>query len=541
MLPLIAGAASKLLLPAAKKKVSGEKMASAIVKKKPKESTAETKQPTAIVKKVSVTKLLDLKLPDTDTKAQVAQKTGDSEFSEVDNVMDRIDEILSDIRNTVTETNTFKKKELSKDQKDKKKRQREEREETLERKPRTFGLGKPKIKVPNIPFLDAMSRYFGSILIGSLVMFLINKYEEIVKFVTNTFDKIKEFFKSLEPIFTPIWNGLKWIVGEGTKLVAKIIGIPEADTNPIEKNLLEIMKQIPIIGNLFKGIEDFVKSLKGEAPSTQPTTQSTQSGDLFEIIAGGEGGYNSVNRGNAGDTPGGAQSVFGKPLTEMTVGEVVDAQQTGKVFAVGKYQIIPDTMTGFLRQMKIPRSAKFDAATQEKFKEYVINFKRPEVGKYIRGESSNRAEAAQELAREFASVGLSYSEAGRQRGESRYSGTAGNRASIAPEAVEAALDRARSGGGVSVPTPVTPAPAPAPAQPVITPPSVAETIPSINQQTEYEKPYESSTVVPLPAGDSTPNVVAGNQGMIIPIGMSKIDVLNSYHQAQLTGFLYKQG
>lgn len=538
MLPLIAGAASKLLAPSAKKKVSGEKMASAIVKKQPKEPNVETKQPTAIVKKVSVTKLLDLKLPDTDTKAQVAKKTGDSEFSEVDNVMDRIDEILSDIRNTVTETNTFKKKELSKDQREKKKKQKEEREETLERKPRKFGLGKPKIKVPNIPFLDAMSRYFGSILIGSLVMFLINKYEEIVKFVTDTFDKIKEFFKSLEPIFTPIWNGLKWIVGEGTKLVAKMIGIPEADVNPIEKNLLEIMKQIPIIGNLFKGIEDLVKELKGEKPSTQSTSQPTQSGDLFEIIAGGEGGYDSVNRGNAGDTPGGAQSIFGKPLTEMTVGEVVDAQQTGKVFAVGKYQIIPDTMTGFLRQMKIPRSAKFDAATQEKFKDYVIDYKRPEVGKYIRGESSNRAEAAQELAREFASVGLSYAEAGRQRGESRYSGTAGNRASIAPERVEAALDIARSGGGVSVPTPA----APSPAQPVTATPSVAETIPSINQQAEYEKPYESPMVVPLPVGNTTPSVArGGSQAVVIPAVMSKIDVLNSYHQAQLTGFLYKQG
>jgi hypothetical protein len=173
---------------------------------------------------------------------------------------------------------------------------------------------------------------------------------------------------------------------------------------------------------------------------------STSSGDLFEIIAGGEGGYNSVNRGYAGDTPGGASSVFGKPLTEMTVGEIVASQKSGKVFAVGKYQIIPGTMTGFLRQMGISNSAKFDAATQEKFKDYVINIKRPEVGRYIRGESSNRAEAVQELAREFASVGLAYSEAGRARGESRYAGSAGNRASISPESVEAALDRARSGG-----------------------------------------------------------------------------------------------
>ena len=93
----------------------------------------------------------------------------------------------------------------------------------------------------------------------------------------------------------------------------------------------------------------------GQLPG-QPGGPPTASGDLFEVIAGGEGGYNSVNRGNAGDTPGGAQSVFGKPLTEMTVGEVRRAQKSRRVFAVGKYQIIPDTMDGFVRVMKISDS-----------------------------------------------------------------------------------------------------------------------------------------------------------------------------------------
>ena len=58
---------------------------------------------------------------------------------------------------------------------------------------------------------------------------------------------------------------------------------------------------------------------------------------------------------------------------------------------------------------------------------------------------NNRTEATQELAREFASIGLAYDEAGRVRGESRYSGTAGNAASISPAEIEAALDRGRAG------------------------------------------------------------------------------------------------
>ena len=177
-----------------------------------------------------------------------------------------------------------------------------------------------------------------------------------------------------------------------------------------------------------------------------PPPPVTGSGDLFDVIASGEGGYESVNRGVAGDTPGGAESVFGKKLSDMTVGEVMQLQAEDKLFAVGKYQIIPKTMRGFVRTMKISMDDKFDAATQEKFKKYVIDFKRPTVGRYLRGETNDRAEAAQELAREFASIGLSYDEAGRVRGESRYSGSAGNAASISPEEIEAALDRGRVGG-----------------------------------------------------------------------------------------------
>ena len=464
--------------------------------------------------------------------------------------------------------------------------QKREREAQLEGKPRTFGLGKLKPKVPDIPFLDRIAQFFGAILIGSLVSFLIQKYNEIVLFITNIFDKIKSFFDSLKPIFNPIWDGLKWIVGEGAKLIAKIIGVPpiDADKNTILQNLSEITKSIPVIGNLFKGIEDIVKSLgfggtPGQ-PSGQPGGSPTASGDLFEIIAGGEGGYNSINRGNAGDTPGGAQAIFGKPLTEMTVGEVRRAQKSRRVFAVGKYQIIPDTMEGFVRVMKISDADKFDAATQEKFKEYVINYKRPEVGRYIRGESSNRALAAQELAREFASVGLAFPEAGRVRGESRYSGTAGNRASISPERVESALDIARSGKGVSTPAPsptTTPPTQPSTSPVQISTPSVqsstsspvqistlsqqqsfsfssVEQVPSksknqnmitsISDQAEYEVPggAQKNSIIPLPINTQTsPTMMGGGSSSVIPIGLSKTEVLNSYYRAQLMGFLYKQG
>ena len=192
----------------------------------------------------------------------------------------------------------------------------------------------------------------------------------------------------------------------------------------------------------------------------RPRTGGSVGGDLFDVIASGEGDYNSINRGNAGDTPGGAKSVFGKDLTDMTVGEIMSLQQQKKLFAVGKYQIIPSTMKEFVRDTDVKPSDKFDARTQEKFKGYVIDVKRPEVGRYIRGESDDRTAAAQGLAREFASVGAARSEtisgfSPASRGDTLYGGQGNNKASISPAEIESALDAERektmSGGTNRIP------------------------------------------------------------------------------------------
>jgi len=125
----------------------------------------------------------------------------------------------------------------------------------------------------------------------------------------------------------------------------------------------------------------------------------------------------------------------------MTVGEIMDAQASGKVYAVGKYQIIDTTMAEWVNHPKggVSRSDKFDAATQEKFKTYVINIKRPEIGRYLRGESDDVVAAAQGVAREFASVGLSRPEAGRGVDQSRYAGIGDNAASISSREIQQSL------------------------------------------------------------------------------------------------------
>ena len=238
-----------------------------------------------------------------------------------------------------------------------------------------------------------------------------------------------------------------------------------------------------------------------------PIGGKTNFSSLFDLVTSGEGGLNSVNRGNAGDTPGGARSIFGKDLTDMTVDEVYGHQRAGRVSAVGKYQIIAKTMPGFiqyLRSQGIDTSKrKFDASIQNMFGPYSITQKRAKVGRFLSGDTSVSLDTAQlELAAEFASVGVPYdmkkgSYNGRfplrdiKKGESLYSETGGNYAPAAhTEKVRSMLQKLR-------------------------------------QQASYEK--SDSTVIvnssqvasnnnntPLPIKDKTLNIASSNQSNYDP-------------------------
>ena len=194
-------------------------------------------------------------------------------------------------------------------------------------------------------------------------------------------------------------------------------------------------------------------------------TDGAAAASAMELIAGSEGGYNSINMGTAGDTPGGAKSVLGKDLTEMTVGEVMDAQANKGVHAAGKYQIIPSTMKEFVSKMGISRDDKFDQTTQEKFKDYVAQHARPKVGEFISGKLGEDKidQVVMELAREFASVGVPYDTTGHtgqriKKGQSYYSGIGGNRAGVDPDMLKQKLlqDRNQFLASKNKPSPATP-------------------------------------------------------------------------------------
>jgi len=160
-------------------------------------------------------------------------------------------------------------------------------------------------------------------------------------------------------------------------------------------------------------------------------------GSVGGLIAKGEGGYGSYNRGNAGDSKD--QIDF----SNMTVKELMERQalppgHPNRIFAFGKYQVIPGTMKEAVQSLGIDPNAKVTPELQEHiFRNHLIDKKRPEVKNYITGKSDDIHKAQGGLAGEFASV------ADPDTGASRYGGIGNNRSSISPEQTRRALEEER--------------------------------------------------------------------------------------------------
>jgi hypothetical protein len=192
------------------------------------------------------------------------------------------------------------------------------------------------------------------------------------------------------------------------------------------------------------------------APTAAPSSASNSSGQssnnsLLDIIAGGESGsmgYDAANKGKAGDMPGGYPG-----LSKMTVNEVMRLQSEGKVFATGRYQIIPTTLAGLMSGAYGNTGVKggdlYDASTQDKLGTALIN-------KRLKQGGSDPIQQQFALSQEFASIANPYT------GSSYYDKVGNNKASIGTQTIQAAL----SGSGAPPSTvvasvnPSTPASAP---------------------------------------------------------------------------------
>ena len=157
--------------------------------------------------------------------------------------------------------------------------------------------------------------------------------------------------------------------------------------------------------------------------------------ELLALIREGESGpdgYNAINQGTAGDTPGGSEAMLGKPLTGMTVQEVMD-QQKGDAFAVGAYQFIPETLARLVKDNNIDTSQPFSEELQNALGTLFL-YEFQEFRDFAEGKTTDVGPVMEALSsRGFASLSD-------LEGNNPLSSVGGNKVTIEPDRFQSALE-----------------------------------------------------------------------------------------------------
>jgi hypothetical protein len=147
-----------------------------------------------------------------------------------------------------------------------------------------------------------------------------------------------------------------------------------------------------------------------------------------------------------------------QPLEKTTIGDLKKFQANakdssyGKLWATGRYQIIPSTLKGLQSALQLPDNSIYDERTQD-LMAYQLLIERPAIKKYLEKSVDDNQEnlqaAALEMAKIWSSIGVPYQVQGRSRtvgqDESYYSG-GGDKASVSSNIVQNALKQLRQGG-----------------------------------------------------------------------------------------------
>lgn len=187
--------------------------------------------------------------------------------------------------------------------------------------------------------------------------------------------------------------------------------------------------------------------------------------------------YNAYNKGTEGkkiisaDFDKNGESVI--DFSKMSIEEYLrrgslKSGDPDKILAMGRYQIIPETMKEIVDKLKLdPKTTFLNKETQDYlFMAGLIGQKRPLVKRYIDGDINvTRDQAIMQLAQEFASIGVPYDTTYKgksiKRGQSFYSQNSKSGLALnPPEEVGKALDAQRALNLKEKQTPTTVPPSP---------------------------------------------------------------------------------
>lgn len=591
MLPALAGFAAKALLPSEKKinkdKFFDKKESSAI--KKVDDQSSVVKEP--IIKKKTIS--TNLFLPPAEIKAlpPAAEVKKDVKSGRLDDIFDRVGETLQGIIDTLKNRNQTQKEEESNKKQEERVDEKKKREEKLEKDSKKKPFKMPNIKAPEDKF--NLMRFFGNVLLGSLALAIFNNLEQIIDTLKNVFQTIKDFIIKVGEFFSPVWNGLKWITETGMDLVDKIKKFFKVDGKTEDEEYSEkSKKELKKIDDLWKTISEFFGSDASDEESDMEIPDSVEPYETSPPISGGGSDFwtlVAVASREDGDPQGRAdvaQSIYnrlasgayaGKTIRELILAKtqfqptwdypnkgkygtpnpewynITDAKSAAKATGMSEgamnsvaNQLMNPTLqknaaefvggrtdfTGYSKSQS-ERQGQILRKSGDNYFGWDWNYRGTKVASVPKFDISSPQLSAQQQKQQQADMVASQAaqQSSTQNITSQQSQTNIQQSSTQNITSQQSLTQLSTIPIAQV----------SPTQPS---PPVSTSVPQIMQQTEYEIPggTSSSTILPIPIGaGSGPIMMSGGGTRVVPIGMSKQSLLNSYYQTQLIGFLYKQG
>ncbi len=136
----------------------------------------------------------------------------------------------------------------------------------------------------------------------------------------------------------------------------------------------------------------------------------------------------------------------GKPICEMTIEEIQQEQNNNRLYAVGKWQIISETLEMAIKYLKLDSNEIFNETVQDKLLYFFIYKKRPSIGDYITCQFDDINRVLIDISKEWASIGVPIDMKGYRclvkKDESYYKGTC-NKAYIKSNKVRLILEELR--------------------------------------------------------------------------------------------------
>jgi hypothetical protein len=159
-------------------------------------------------------------------------------------------------------------------------------------------------------------------------------------------------------------------------------------------------------------------------PLSQPkSTLAPPMEKVSRVVIEGESplGYRDWNRGTSTNGKALSKAVAGLPVAYNDIldltheehlarsGRKIKADNPQRLFAIGRYQIIPKTAIDAFKFLGYSKKQKYTPEVQDNMFKYLLMNKRKPLYDYIKDEKgSDKGKAVLEMAKEFASIGVPY-------------------------------------------------------------------------------------------------------------------------------------